>query len=90
MEDKIKNFEPVEEIVIDFGDICRFCLEDTNNAVRISDNCFSKDGKDLTIAKFVEKLTTIQVRLYFVFVYFFSFTFKTRKEHFFFYFRYLI
>lgn len=56
----------IKQIVIDFGDICRFCLTETDNNISIHDKCFSDDAienDEATILDFVKKITSIRVSL---------------------------
>ncbi|KAL0276003.1 UNVERIFIED_CONTAM: hypothetical protein PYX00_003691 [Menopon gallinae] len=58
------TIERIEQIVIDFGDICRFCLTETNNNISIHDKCFSdgaKEKDEATIFDFVTKITSIRM-----------------------------
>lgn len=61
----IKSSEIEEEILIDFGDICRFCLNETDSAISINDRCFSDENKDggETIYDFVTNFSSIEVSL---------------------------
>lgn len=63
-DDTIINIsETEEEILIDFGDICRFCLNKTDSAISIHDRCFLDENKDggETIYDFVTNFSSIEV-----------------------------
>lgn len=63
MEDDTKMTEDFQEIVIDFGDICRFCLNPTDDSpISIHDKGFP-DGREDTIHDFVTNFSAIEVSL---------------------------
>lgn len=64
---EVNFLETVEEIVVDFGDICRFCLTKTKSNISVLDTCSldnESDCEETSILDFVSKITSIKVRLY--------------------------
>lgn len=66
VKNKVDFLDTIEEIVIDFGHICRFCLAQTDSCISILDSCLldkSLVAPQETIISFVTRLSRIKVSI---------------------------